>query len=162
VCDRWRDSFENFYADMGPRPSIHHSLDRINNDGHYEPSNCRWASDEEQRNNRSCSRYIEYAGDRLTVSQWARRLGFSDEMLLARLRRGYTVEQAITQPMHTRFRAPTQNGEQIAASKLTLAQVLEIKAVTGHGNVTKIARRLGITIGQASKIRHGKSWSHVA
>lgn len=52
ICDRWRHSFQNFLADMGPRPSPQHSIDRINNDGDYEPDNCRWVTWKEQAANR--------------------------------------------------------------------------------------------------------------
>jgi hypothetical protein len=55
VCAAWRASFEAFFADMGERPSANHSIDRINNDGHYEPTNCRWATEDEQRANRRWS-----------------------------------------------------------------------------------------------------------
>jgi hypothetical protein len=51
VCERW-DHFENFFADMGPKPSARHTIDRINPDGDYEPLNCRWATWKEQRHNR--------------------------------------------------------------------------------------------------------------
>lgn len=51
MCDKWKNSFEEFYKDMGPKPSAKHSIDRINNDGNYEPSNCKWSTQSEQRRN---------------------------------------------------------------------------------------------------------------
>lgn len=52
VCSSWKNSFEKFYADMGPRPTPNHTIDRINNDGNYEPQNCKWATKSEQSKNK--------------------------------------------------------------------------------------------------------------
>lgn len=104
VCDRWM-SFENFYADMGPRPSPMHSLDRIINDQGYNPENCRWATRVVQNNNTRSNRLIEYKGQMYTLSQLSQlpqvlANGISYNTLLNRLTaQGMDVETAITQPV---------------------------------------------------------------
>jgi hypothetical protein len=97
MCDRWRDSFDAFFADMGPRPSSKHSIDRIDNEGHYEPGNCRWATMTEQCNNKRNNRHFEAFGKRQTLAQWARELGVTRELLDNRLRLlKWPVEKALS------------------------------------------------------------------
>jgi len=74
VCDRWLNSFENFFEDMGIRPSKNHSIERIDTDGNYEPSNCKWATKKEQSRNTSKNHWIEYGGEKMILSDWAVRL----------------------------------------------------------------------------------------
>ena len=95
ICDRWLESFKNFYDDMGPMPSGM-SLDRIDVDGNYEPGNCRWATSEEQANNRANNRVLEFDGRRQTVAQWAREIGVSKQALRYRILAGWSVEDALT------------------------------------------------------------------
>lgn len=77
VCERWEKSYENFLTDMGRAPSPKHSIDRINVDGNYEPSNCKWSTAKEQCNNTSKNRIIVYSGDRKTLAEWCRDLNLS-------------------------------------------------------------------------------------
>ena len=86
VCDRWLESFENFYADMGDRPSKQHTLDRIENDRPYSPENCRWVTSAEQQRNKRNNRWFEKDGVVDTMCGWATRLGISKELAHWRLK----------------------------------------------------------------------------
>ncbi len=99
VCERWR-SFENFYADMGPKPEIGRScqLDRIDNDGHYCPENCRWATIKQQARNRCSNRLIEYNGYIKTLSEWAESSGITTGCLYRRISYGWTLDRALSSP----------------------------------------------------------------
>lgn len=95
VCDRW-SSFEAFYEDMGPRPSSKHSIDRINNDGDYEPSNCRWATSKEQSRNKRVNHLIRHNGEVRCVADWADLYGVNQAILYHRLvKMGIPFEQAV-------------------------------------------------------------------
>ena len=93
ICKRWSE-FVNFYADMGPRPSPLHSIDRIDNDGNYCPENCRWATKEIQANNRRTNIYVTHKGERVSVTQLERRLGVRCNSIGQRLRRGWSINRA--------------------------------------------------------------------
>lgn len=100
VCERWR-LFENFLADMGERPAGM-SLDRIDNDGHYEPGNCRWATRTEQSRNMSRNRLLTFNGETMPVSAWAEKLRLPRKVLEGRLRNGWSIDRALTTPQMIR------------------------------------------------------------
>lgn len=93
VCERW-ESFENFLDDMGTRP-MGLSIERINNDGNYEPSNCKWATKVEQCRNMRRSRIFPHNGESKTLTEWSKVLGINYDRLRGRLRLGWTFERAI-------------------------------------------------------------------
>jgi hypothetical protein len=86
VCARW-DDFLAFLVDMGKRPTSTHSLDRIDTDGNYEPSNCRWATPSEQARNKRTSIVLTHNGVTLHVLDWSRRLGLAMSTIRMRLRK---------------------------------------------------------------------------
>jgi hypothetical protein len=96
ICERWH-KFENFLADMGPRPSMNHSIDRINNDGNYEPENCRWATRAEQVANRSVAIHIAHKGRTQTLKQWADELSMEYKTLWRRIKRGWSIADVMQQ-----------------------------------------------------------------
>jgi hypothetical protein len=101
VCDKWADSFEAFRQDVGPRPSSRHSLDRIDNNGDYEPGNVRWATPIEQANNTRCNRRLTFRGETATMAEWGRRVDISPVTLHMRLKRGWSVKRALTEPVRS-------------------------------------------------------------
>jgi len=97
ICERWADSFDNFLADMGPKPSRKHSLDRFPEvNGNYEPGNCRWATNTEQQRNKRDNTILEYGGVRACVAEWAEIRGIRQDTLLKRIGKyGWTIPQAL-------------------------------------------------------------------
>ena len=95
VCPEWRESFVNFYRDMGNCPEGY-SIERINNSLGYSKDNCKWATKLEQSNNTRSNRFMEYNGKAQTLSQWARELGLKYDTLWARLYMyNWTMEKAL-------------------------------------------------------------------
>jgi hypothetical protein len=108
ICDRWLRNFPAFLEDMGPRPPGT-SLDRIDPNGPYSPGNCRWATLREQADNRRNQVWIEHAGQRKTIGQWACERGLARRCLEVRLASGWSVRAALETPVRRRRagRAPT-------------------------------------------------------
>lgn len=98
VCDRWRESFENFLADMGECPPGM-TIEREKNDLDYEPDNCRWATKAEQNLNKRNNRRLTLNGVTKTLVEWAGVLGCKPYVLSGRLRQGWSEERTLTQPV---------------------------------------------------------------
>lgn len=81
VCQRWINSFEDFLADMGKRPSPKHSIERRDNDGNYEPDNCYWATRYQQNRNHRRNVWIEHEKEKMIITDWAKRFGVSLDTL---------------------------------------------------------------------------------
>lgn len=96
VCDEWIDDFACFYnwaINNGYSENL--TIDRIDNNGNYDPANCRWATNEMQSNNRRRNHFITIGDDIHTISEWARIKGLKSEIIRGRIKRGWKPEDAI-------------------------------------------------------------------
>lgn len=100
VCPRWDKSFRAFLSDMGERPTPKHSIERIDNDGDYKPSNCRWATRIEQASNQRTNRLITAGGVTKTLTQWSRDIGVCRSSIANRIKYGMPPELAVYFPKH--------------------------------------------------------------
>lgn len=149
VCYRWHD-FSAFYADMGERPPGGYSIERINNDGDYEPGNCRWATRREQGSNKRNSRYIEAGGESLPLAEWARRLGCSSAAILARIAAGMREADAVTLPIPAR-----------PNSRLSDDDARFIQKSYGTTPTTELARQFGVSATTIRSIGTRKTFAYL-
>jgi hypothetical protein len=173
VCKRWRHSFENFLTDMGPRPGPGYSIERIDNDGDYEPGNCYWATPEEQARNKRNNRVLTYDGKSLTVTEWSEVTGIGNSLIRSRIDDlGWSVDKALSVPANGAY--PDRRGERHAMHVLTEAEVLEIRSLPhrpkGHGRCqchrdypthTSIAAEYAVTREAVSDVLNRRTWKHV-
>ena len=103
VCQRWSENFANFLVDMGDKPSKGHSLERIDNHGNYEPSNCKWALSEEQNRNRRNVKTVVVRGQHMTLKEACEHYGMYYPTIRRRVYKGMTIEDAIFTPVRSRI-----------------------------------------------------------
>lgn len=160
VCERWR-KFENFYADMGPRPSTGHSIERKDNDGNYEPSNCVWATKKEQARNKRTTVRITFDGQTRPLAEWAEFLGLNYDLLRQRIYRDKLPPELAFRP--EKLNNEIVYGERTGSHKLTLSQVIELKRRRRAGERAKdLSAEFGVSTAQIYNIMIGKHWPDAA
>lgn len=134
VCDDWM-VFDRFFADMGPRPTLKHEIDRRNNDGHYNAENCRWATRKQQSNNRRSSRLLIHNSETLTVAQWSERMEIGYGAFIGRLNRNGDDIPSALQPRRPQVSYVTYDGATFSVS--VWAGRLGINPVTLHARLRR-------------------------
>ena len=157
VCERWAESFESFYADMGDRPAGC-SIDRINPLGNYEPSNCRWATKSQQARNKLSSVVTEVNGELCNLIDLAEKYGIPASTISRRYSIGLRGDELIGKGNRLSLRV----GSLCHSSKLNESLVGQIKQEIRDGARNfELARRYGVSGSVISEIRHKKLWAHV-
>lgn len=172
VCDRWRASFDDFIADMGSRPSPAHSIDRINNDGNYEPSNCRWATAKQQANNQR--RGGHHSASKLTAGHALFVLEFQHIFEGAQMARVFGVSKGTVSSIITN-NTWRRVAEQFAKTKdipriydlerppdvldATSVECMRVVYALGLFDQRTIGRWWGLGQRSVSRILKGRSWA---
>ncbi len=110
VCPEWFDSFDKFFADMGPRPSARHSIDRVDPNKAYCKENCRWATGKEQCRNKRNNHLVEYLGEKLPIAAWTERFGFRKNTIRNRLVAGWSIHDSMMTPEKEKRPFQKRNG----------------------------------------------------
>ena len=155
ICDRWKDSFDNFLHDMGKRPSPKHSIERLDVNGNYEPGNCVWATKSQQVLNTRANKRYTHDGITLTIIEWENRVGLSRNSLRVRVERGWSFEDAIRIP--TGGKRPGVKRKK--GKVLTRDEVRAIRSATG--TIKTISDIFGVSQSCVQSIRAGRTWKDV-
>jgi hypothetical protein len=152
VCERWT-KFESFLADMGTRPD-NRTLDRIKVDENYEPSNCRWATKEEQSNNRRNNRAIEFEGRVQTLSMWAKELRLSKQLIRDRLESGLSADEALTKPVRL------SSFIEYRGEKKALKELAVISGISYGTLWNRLKAGWNIESAMNAPVNHGNGWKN--
>ena len=141
VCPQWESNFSQFLSDVGRRPDPKMSLDRLDNNGNYEPGNVAWRTKKQQQNNMRSNARLTYKGETMTMTQWCERLGLNRTYVSHRLKRGKTVEEAFEEPVVERLklkrkepRTITYKGHTRTISEWAVITGISQSAITGRVN----------------------------
>jgi hypothetical protein len=143
VCDRWRDSFEAFLIDVGPRPSPKHTIDRYpDNDGNYEPGNVRWATRKQQQENTRRTRPAIVNGKTVPLAEACRLLNLNEGAVRCRVQSGWPIGRALATPI----------GKHVVLSDKQRREIRKIRGMSQD----RIAAIYGVAQSVISEIRHGR------
>ena len=157
VCERWKNSFENFLEDMGERPEGM-TIDRIDSSKGYFPGNCRWADNKTQADNRETTIWIEINGEEMVLSDVSKKYGIPQTTIYRRYKEGLRGRDLISKDNRNKLRV----GEKANGTKLNDQKVKEIRVMVKEGFTQKeIGAKFGVSASVISEIKNKKAWGHV-